>query len=103
MRVEKVVLVGSANGHEIVAGEPLAVGMEVALVDAELRKDTMRNHTANHLLQAALMEVLGKGVKQSGSLVAPDYLRFDLPINEQLSPEHITAIEARVNETIGQI
>jgi len=101
MRVEQVVLVGSANGHTIIAGEPLAVGMAVTLrVDAELRKDTMRNHTATHLLQAALMEILGKGVKQSGSLVAPDYLRFDFTYHEQLSAEQISAIEARVNESI---
>jgi alanyl-tRNA synthetase len=101
MRVEHVVLTGSANGHEILTGEPLAVGMEVALrVDAELRKDTMRNHTATHLLQAALMELLGKGVKQSGSLVSPDYLRFDFTYHDQLSPEQIIAIERRVNEAI---
>lgn len=103
MRVERILLVGAANGHEIITREPLSLGAEITLrVDTELRKDTMRNHTATHLLQAALLEVLGKGVKQSGSLVAPEYLRFDFTYHEQLTPEQITAIENRVNENIRE-
>ena len=60
----------------------------------------MKNHTATHLLQAALIELLGKQVKQSGSVVTPDYLRFDFTYHENLTPEQITLTENLVNKKI---
>jgi alanyl-tRNA synthetase len=79
----------------------LQVGDEVeAVVDLEKRGLTMKNHTATHLLQAALQKVLGPQVKQAGSLVSPDRLRFDFTHYAPLTRAEIQKIEDLVNEQI---
>ena len=71
-----------------------------ASIDAAARSATERNHTATHLLHAALRERLGTHLKQAGSLVAPDRLRFDFSHPRPLTPEDVHAIETSVNEKI---
>jgi alanyl-tRNA synthetase len=71
-----------------------------ATVDTEKRDATRRNHTATHLLHAALKEVLGTHVKQAGSVVAPNYLRFDFTHYQPLSDAEIKEVEDLVNREI---
>ncbi len=70
------------------------------IVDAERRAGLRRNHSATHLLHRALREILGEGVKQAGSVVAPDYLRFDYTAYQPLSEEQRMQIERRVNQLV---
>ncbi|HEX5479915.1 MAG TPA: alanine--tRNA ligase [Dehalococcoidia bacterium] len=87
------------RGH--VASGTIAVGDAVtARVDPAARHASMRNHTATHLLHAALREVLGTHVRQAGSLVAPDRLRFDFTHIEATKPEELAAVQRLVNEKI---
>ena len=79
----------------------LKVGYTVtAEVDVEKRDATRRNHTATHLVHAALREVLGGHVKQAGSVVAPNYLRFDFTHYQPMTEDEIKEVERLVNEQI---
>ncbi|HEY8001472.1 MAG TPA: alanine--tRNA ligase [Solirubrobacterales bacterium] len=101
-RVEDVYRVGGDQALRVAAGSSLlAAGERVtAAVDHELRHATMRNHTATHLLHAALRERLGTHVRQAGSAVRPDKLRFDFTHGAPLGADEVRAIEDRVNEWV---
>ena len=87
--------------HKAVARDKLSVGeMVIAQVDAERRDSIRRNHTATHLLHAALRKTLGTHVKQAGSLVAPDRLRFDFTHYAALDEQDLLDIEDLVNEHV---
>ena len=85
---------------EVVEGQPSDGDIAVATVDADRRMDIMRNHTATHLLHAALRRNLGSHVQQRGSLVAPDRLRFDFAHDAKVTPEEMHTIENEVNKVI---
>jgi alanyl-tRNA synthetase len=89
------------RAHQVVAKQALRVGDKVdAVVNAEVRQSTMRNHTATHLLHAGLREVLGKHVKQAGSLVAPNHLRFDFSHFTAVEDEELQDIEDIINKEV---
>ena len=69
-------------------------------VDANRRKDIMRNHSATHLLHESLRDVLGNHIQQAGSLVAPEYLRFDFNHFEKVNQYQLNEIEKLVNKKI---
>jgi alanyl-tRNA synthetase len=81
----------------------LAAGMQVeARVDRPSRRATQANHTATHVLHWALREVLGDGVRQAGSYVGPDKLRFDFTFRGKPDPEAISRVEGMVNDRVGE-
>jgi alanyl-tRNA synthetase len=93
--------VQGVRAHQVTAKQPIRIGDKVdAVVDTAIRESTMRNHTATHLLQAGLREVLGKHVKQAGSLVAPNHLRFDFSHFTGVAEEELQDIEDLINKEV---
>ena len=87
--------------HKLANAKPIAPGATVkAIVDATRRSSAMRHHTSTHLLQAALQRVLGRHVKQAGSVVDPTRLRFDFTHYAGLSAEEKAEIERLVNQEV---
>jgi alanyl-tRNA synthetase len=96
-----VMPVQGVRAHKVKARQPLRIGLKVdAVVDASVREATMRNHTATHLLHAGLREVLGKHVKQAGSLVDPRHLRFDFSHFTGVADEELQDIEDLINKEV---
>ena len=85
---------------EVVRGTPHVGDPVIGRVDAQRRRDIMRNHTATHLLHAELRLILGEHARQAGSLVAPDRLRFDFTHPEAVTSEQLERIEAGINRNI---
>jgi len=93
--------VQGVRAHRVIARQNIVVGDRVtAIVDAGVRAETMRNHTATHLVHAALRETLGKHVKQAGSLVDPQHLRFDFSHFAAVEDEQLQDIEDLVNKEV---
>ena len=103
-RVEEAYRTGSDQVLRVRLEEgDLPVGAEVtATVDGPRRRQTQANHTATHVLNWALRETLGQGVRQAGSYVGPDKLRFDFTHRGRIDPETLERIERMVNERVNE-
>ncbi len=103
-RVEEAYRTGSDQVLRVRLEEgDLPVGAEVtATVDGPRRRQTQANHTATHVLNWALRETLGQGVRQAGSYVGPDKLRFDFTHRGRIDPETLERIERMVNERVDE-
>ena len=109
-QVKKLEKVGRIDNPAIVvqidlggSKEDIAIGDKVSCkVDSQKRASIARNHTATHLLQAALVRVLGKQVKQAGSLVDDNHLRFDFTHHEAMTNKQIEQVEILVNQKIQE-
>jgi alanyl-tRNA synthetase len=101
VRAHQVVMKSPPSAKNAEGWGTLRVGDKVdAVVNTDIRQATMRNHTATHLLQAGLREVLGKHVKQAGSLVAPNHLRFDFSHFTAVEDEELQDIEDLINKEV---
>ena len=101
VRAHQVVMKSPPSAKNAEGWGTLRVGDKVdAVVNTDIRQSTMRNHTATHLLQAGLREVLGKHVKQAGSLVAPNHLRFDFSHFTGVADEELQDIEDLINKEV---
>ena len=101
VRAHQVVMKSPPSAKNAEGRGTLRVGDKVdAVVNTEAREATMRNHTATHLLHAGLREVLGKHVKQAGSLVAPNHLRFDFSHFTGVEDEELQDIEDLINKEV---
>ena len=101
VEIKKLKKIDGIVAAKIKTSSNIHVGTAVTVhVCSENRKATMRNHTATHLLQAALQQTFGSQVKQSGSFVTPEHLRFDFTYHKNVTSEEIENIENIVNEAI---
>ena len=100
VRAHQVIMKSPPNEEPELVGHPPGRDKVDAVVNTEIRTSTMRNHTATHLLQAGLREVLGKHVKQAGSLVAPDHLRFDFSHFAAIEDEELQDVEDVINKEV---